>query len=123
MCLAFLSVSWTASSQITGISKEQKQEIVFTLLDYPLVLKELSAKEKLYREVLNMNNLLNQKIDLYVEKDEAWQEKDEINQKEIKTLNDIIDQQRKNDKNNNLLWFGGGTGFGVILALLIKLLI
>lgn len=50
-----MSVNLTAYSQITGLPKETKKEIVNTLLDYPLVLQEnkvLSQKVKELEEII-----------------------------------------------------------------------
>ena len=67
-----MSLSLTAYSQIIGLQKETKKEIVNTLLDYPLVLqenkvllqkvKELEEIIKLYKITENyQNNLIDNK--------------------------------------------------------------
>ena len=79
-----MSVSWTVSSQITGISKEIKKEVVSTLVAYPLVLNEL----KLTNEALGVCNEIR-----------AIQESEiTIRDSQINNLNsqiDILDKQNE----------------------------
>jgi hypothetical protein len=57
-----MSVNWTASCQITGISKEQKIEIVTTLKVYPLVLKDLDYYYELSNSLQKTIDLLKAQI-------------------------------------------------------------
>lgn len=45
-----MSASSTAYSQITGLQKETKQEIVATLLDYPILLEENKLLKQIQKE-------------------------------------------------------------------------
>src|SRR5688572_52251 len=52
-----LTESWTASSQITGISRDQKIEIVSTLETYPIVLKELDLHYEMLQRCEEIQDL------------------------------------------------------------------
>ena len=58
----FPSWGWTQSSLITGIKKEQKLEIVSTLVSYPLVLEELYLTQDLLESCKKINLLYEQRL-------------------------------------------------------------
>ena len=114
-----MSMSWTASSQITGISKEQKKEIVFALQDYPLVKKERDSLLVMNKRYFNII--------------ERYESVDGLQEDKIRNLNKIIDNTEKQlelterqlkaaNKNSGWLHVAGGIAVGVgISAVLLSL--
>lgn len=59
-----MSSSWILSCQIIGIPKETKQEIVTTLISYPLVLSELETSKMLVDSQQNTIDFLKESIEI-----------------------------------------------------------
>ncbi len=57
-----MTASWTASSQITGISREQKIEVVSTLTAYPLVIKEIEIMDEMLQTCEQIKMLFYEQI-------------------------------------------------------------
>lgn len=60
-----MMLSLTAYSQITGISTEQKKEIVKTLLDYPLVIEQLKVETEKNATLTSILTDEREKISIY----------------------------------------------------------
>ena len=107
--------SWTASSQITGISKDQKIEIVSTLISYPLVLNELDLTNKLLDNCKEINEIYTYKIVMYKENENLY--KAQISN--LEQQKKLFDAQLKKSKNNQLKLIGIGLAT-VVTTILIK---
>lgn len=110
-----MSFSLTVSSQITGISKTQKQEVVKTLVAYPLVLSEVDVLKELSKSQLKTISLLEQTIQ---EKDKVianYQLQTQNYQSQIKLFN----KQLKKEKLNKFIVGGSGVAL-IVLAFLVK---
>jgi hypothetical protein len=113
--LITLSVSWTASSQITGISRDQKEQIVSTLQDYPLLKLELNKTAELNT---NLNKLTDVLWDIIGNQEVVYQElvtKNEITEEQLRITKGQLKNAKKGD---GLLYFGGGTLLGLLLGLI-----
>ena len=114
-------MSSTAYSQITGISREQKKEIVSTLQQYPIVVRELElTKNLLNQSVLKNEVLVSQNKSLKV-KNENLLQRNELSEKQLEVY------RRRQDIPNTptgdrLLLFGSGVGVGTLIIFIIKLL-
>ena len=64
LLVVILSSSLTAYSQITGISREQKLEIVSTIESYKSVLIELDLQQQLVSQCNELNNIYKQQIEV-----------------------------------------------------------
>lgn len=80
--------SWTVSSQITGISREQKIEVVSTLIAYPLVLEELSLTNELLSECNEINRIQSERIGFYMDNEVLYKG-------QVKVLEDQIELYKK----------------------------
>lgn len=62
-----MMLNLTAFSQITGIPKETKQEIVYTLMAYPIALEEINTLSELNREFVELLKKEQEKNSIYEE--------------------------------------------------------
>ena len=113
--LLTLIVSSTAYSQITGISREQKVEIVSTIESYDAVLIEIDLTEQLLSQAREMNILLRKQLSL----------SDELNlnlKAQIETFEKQTELQNKELKKVKLkgLATGGAGILAVVLMLILK---
>lgn len=117
MCVITLTMSWTASSQITGIDREQKVEIVRTLKDYPLVKLELKKTQELNSSLQKQNISLESLLTSYQEQNKDLRKIISITESQL----NITEKQLKTSrKGNGLLFFGGGVVLGIgITAILL----
>ena len=121
MCLLIAIPSLTASSQITGIDRRQKQEIVSTLQDYPLVMQELElTKDLLINSELRNANLLSVNVTLRKERNQL-ELKNSLTNKQLEIYRDTQEVERTTF-GDKLLLFGTGVGVGTVLVFILKLL-
>lgn len=115
MFLLTLTVSWTASSQITGIDRDQKIQIVSTIESYDAVIVEIGLTNKLLAQCEELNLLYKSQITL---KDKL------INNLEaqIEAYNKTVEYQDKEIKRQRFKgMLTGTTGIiAVIIAIIIK---
>ena len=115
MFLLTLTVSWTASSQITGIDRDQKIQIVSTIESYDAVIVEIGLTNKLLAQCEELNSLYKSQITL---KDKL------INNLEaqIEAYNKTVEYQDKEIKRQRFKgMLTGTTGIiAVIIAIIIK---
>ena len=115
LLLLTLTINSTAYSQITGISREQKVEIVSTIQTYEAVLIEINLHEQLLGQAREMIALLEKQL---IVKDKML-----LNlEAQIKTYNEQInvqDKEIRKEKFKNVLIGSSGLVL-VILSLLIK---
>ncbi len=62
-----MMLNLTAFSQITGIPRETKQEIVYTLMAYPIALEEINTLSELNREFVELLKKEQEKNSIYEE--------------------------------------------------------
>lgn len=116
-------LSWTALSQTTGISglsREQKQEVVSTLQEYPLVMKEL----EITRELLATSNLRNEELYTIVtnqaEQISSLTLRNEITEKQLAIARKQTKAETTSTK-DKLLFGAGGVTVGVLLVAIISI--
>ena len=88
--------SLTASSQITGISTDQKIEIVSTLVAYPLLLNELDLTNKLLDNCKDINDIYKKQIYTYEANENLYKQQIKILQKQNKLFNVQIKKEKLN---------------------------
>lgn len=114
-------LSSTVYSQITGIDRKQKQEIVSTLEAYPIVLQELNETQKLLslsNEKVSKLTTINNNLELALKYEV---QKGEIKDKQI----DLVEKQLDSIKTSigDKITYGVfGFSVGVITTLIIILL-
>ena len=104
-----------AYSQITGISKDQKIEIVSTLVAYSLVLNELSLTNKLLDNCNEINAIYKDQIENYVANENLYKQQIKILEKQTK----LFDTQLKKEKLNKFKIAGVGV-LALVGVILIK---
>ena len=85
----------TAQSGIINISKEQKIEVVSTLVAYPLVLNELDLVNQLLDSCREINMLLNSQLESKDRQILLLENAHEISEEQIELLNIQIKNTRK----------------------------
>ncbi|MCP4053633.1 MAG: hypothetical protein GY739_11300 [Mesoflavibacter sp.] len=115
MFTVMMFISWTASSQITGISKDQKYEVVSTLIAYPLVLNELSLTNQLLTNCNELNKLYKLQIKTYEDNEVLHKAQIKI----LKKQNKLFNTQLKKEKLNKFKIAGVGI-LAIAGAILIK---
>lgn len=85
----------TAYSQITGISREQKIEIVSTLQVYPLVLNELDLMNETIVKLQDINILFYQEIKNYEKQVSIYEELNARSEEQIEILKKQLKQNKK----------------------------
>lgn len=115
LSLLTLTLCSTAYSQITGLSREQKVEIVTGLKSYDAVIIEIDLKDQLLEQCKEINKILEKQLS---NRDEVI-----INlQAQIKTYEDQVDVQDiqiRKQKKKNFMTVAGGAGL-IILSLILK---
>ena len=96
--------SWTASSQITGISKDQKIEVVSTLIAYPLILNELDLTNKLLNNCKEINEIYSEQINVYKENEKLYKAQIKVLEKQ----QNLFSVQLKKEKLNKFKIAGVG---------------
>ena len=95
MCVIILIGNLTAYSQITGISREQKIEIVSTLQVYPLVLNELDLMNETIVKLQDINVLFYQEIKNYEKQVSIYEELNARSEEQIEILKKQLKQNKK----------------------------
>ena len=93
LCIPIQSL--TAQSGIINISKEQKIEVVSTLVAYPLVLNELDLVNQLLDSCSEINMLLNSQLESKDRQILLLENAHEISEEQIELLNIQIKNTRK----------------------------
>jgi len=110
-----LIVSSTAYSQITGLDREQKIQIVSGLESYGAILIEVDLTQQLLGQCNEINRLLEEQLKTKDEIIDNLKKQIEGYQKEVNIQDDEIRKQRK----KNLVTVAGGAGL-LILSLILK---
>lgn len=115
LLLLTLTVSLTAYSQISGLSREQKVEIVSALESYDAVVIEIDLTQQLLSQCNEINLLLKAQLST---KDEIIRNLEE----QIKTFEKEVDVQNseiRKQKRKGFITMAGGAGL-LILSLILK---
>lgn len=110
LLLLILTGSSTAYSQITGLKRGQKVEIVSTLESYDAVLIEIDLTEQLLGQCNEMNDLLRKQLSVTEELNKNL--KAQINTYEEQ--NDVQKKQLKSVKRKAKIGLAIGIGIGIL---------
>jgi len=92
-------MNWTAYSQITGLDRDQKIQIVSTLQSYDAVLIEIDLTDQLLTQCKKLNLVYEQRIKLLEEINENHKLKDETFNNE----NDYYKNKLKKEKTKTVI--------------------
>lgn len=104
-----------AQSDPINISREQKIEVVSTLVAYPLVLKELELTNNLLESCKQINALLTKQLTYKDEQLLLMQQAQDVSTEQIDLLNTQLKQSKKGGwLVPALIGFSGGLVLGVV---------
>ena len=104
-----------AQSEPINISKENKIEVVSTLIAYPLVLNELDLTNKLLTNCKEINEIFSEQINVYKKNEILYKSQIKVLEKQTK----LFDIQLKKEKLNKFKIAGVGV-LALATAILIK---
>lgn len=113
---AILLNSWIASSQISGLEIQQKQEIVTALIEYPFLKQQVSAEAQLR---IYAKQALKDLESIITSKDKQIQNLEEINKLLQKQVDLSNEQLKVKNKSNGWIWLLTGLATGITTGVLL----
>lgn len=113
---AILLNSWIASSQISGLEIQQKQEIVTALIEYTFLKQQVSAEAQLR---IYAKQALKDLESIITSKDKQIQNLEEINKLLQKQVDLSNEQLKVKNKSNGWIWLLTGLATGITTGVLL----